>query len=459
MRRLLPALTACSLVLGCSGLKTDENEPLGTTEEALNGTLASRGNLTRKSFLQPDEAQRQADTNAYYASVHIGANGSSGQSISAGIPTLAQFKSVYGFAANDPSAVYYNRGDLGLGREMHCADRSTVSGNGQIACYVVNYAGGYDNTEFAFGLSANIAFDNMAKQPPNVFATVAMVFRNLAPAKDKVFFVVYDGNGNLQPFAALDRHGFNYALAFKQGPPGPEFGTPGENFNNHVPTNCAACHSGRYDTSLHAHTGALFLPFDLDQFEYQNAAGKTRNDQLTSFQHLNEMARKVAALTGTAGGTSIKKQLDGVYHNTPTLPDVNEVFETNNYDSSFVPSITDAQGGGTWNHDGVTAAAYTKVVRRSCRACHVSDDAFSFDTESQFRSLALTAASDICNFQMPHSLQTLREFWQSTAPAALESYYRSVGQSVAADRLHGCGPGTVSTLDPHLIGSAASPLF
>jgi hypothetical protein len=59
---------------------------------------------------------------------------------------------------------------------------------------------------------------------------------------------------------------------------------------------------------------------------------------------------------------------------------------------------------------------------------------------------------------MPHALQTLRQFWRSSAPTVLESYFRSVGQAAAGDVLHGCGPGDVANLDPHWIAASVAPL-
>jgi hypothetical protein len=481
MNRLTHAVAACSLALGCSGLQTDETESVGSLDQALNGTLSQRGNLTRKTFAETSESLRQLDTynsdstiNSYYETVRVGSDGT-GASISDsvnGIRTLSRFQQVYGFTASDPKAFYYNRGDLGIGREMHCADRLQVAGKEQIACYVANFAGGPDNTEFTFGRSANFAFDNMNKATPNSFATVAMVFRKNA-STNKVFFVVYDQNGNLQPFAALDRHGLNYALAFKQGTPGPELGTPGVTFNNHIPSNCVACHGGdRYDNATHTQNNSLFLPFDLDQFEYQNATNRTREQQKNTFRTLNEVVRKVAALSVTQSaatkmGIAVKKQLDGWYGNIPansgdqpTSADSSERFE-GEFNPSFVPNIVDPNvtdpGQGRWNANATTIAVYRDVVRRSCRGCHVAASP-SFDTESAFKNAADIAVTDLCLYQMPHALQTLREFWQSSAPAALESYYRSVGKTDAANRLHACGPGTVATLDPDKIGAASAPL-
>jgi hypothetical protein len=61
---------------------------------------------------------------------------------------------------------------------------------------------------------------------------------------------------------------------------------------------------------------------------------------------------------------------------------------------------------------------------------------------------------------MPHAQQTLREFWQSPARAALEAYWPdpTVGKVQAANKLAACSPGDRVTLDPPLIGSTLAIL-
>jgi hypothetical protein len=441
------ALAAAGCIQGVPGEgESDGVETFDESMSALNGAPNPSGSLTRLTFQEPNEANRQADTVAYYQQVHIGANGTSGGTISSALPTLTSFINNYGFAGSEVVTYYYNRGDLGIGREMHCVDKVNVANNGQIACYVKNFAAGDDNSEFTFGLSSNIAFANL--HASHAFATVVMVFRSLAPQKDKVFFAVYNAAGNLANAAALDRVGVSFAQNQD-----PKFGTPGVNFNNHIPSNCISCHGGAaYDKTGHSETGSLFLPFDLDQFEYENVGGRTRTDQLTAFKHQNEMVRKVASVSGN--GTAIKNQLDTWYANTSFQTDKTEVFE-NNFNPAAVPS--------GWSNGSV----FFNVVRASCRTCHVSNPGqanLTFDTESQFDSLAGLAANDLCSMAMPHSLQSLREFWQSNRPATLEAYYRGVGQTTAADTLHNCALSNsnhngVVTLDPPHIQASLAAVF
>jgi hypothetical protein len=445
------SLTAVGCADGPAG-----DQDVATKVAALNGTLVgTNGPLTRMTFPEPSEAARRADTVAYYATVRTGVHGNDGGTIATDLDTLDKFKARY--ELNDGPAVtyYYNRGDLGIGREMHCVDHVNYADKGEIACYVTNFAAGDDNSEFSFGLSANIAFANMHAN--HGFATVAMVFRNLAPngSANKLFFVVYDDAGNLLNFAALDRHAVSFATAFnatKPNNPDPAFGTPGVNFNLHIPTNCASCHGGTYDKTTHVLTGGLFLPFDLDQFEYENVPGRTRADQLDEFRRQNQMAWKVAAVSPGIG-ESVKAQIQTWYHRTPTGNPLFEILAPGQFDSNAVPA-------GWVGFE----SAYKSFVRGSCRGCHVTvrdSGGLRFDTEAQFRHRMVDLVQylqTLCYIQMPHSLQNLREFWQSSAPIAVEDYFRSIGKPGIADVFHGCAPGSIVTLDPPQLTAALAPL-
>jgi hypothetical protein len=427
------AATSCS-----ANAVIDEDEAVAVTQEALDVTAPSL--LTRKQSTQlaadTDEADRQDDTQLYYDHIQIGADGETGGTVNQNLNTLSKFITRYGFVGHEHVANYYNRGDLGIGREMHCVDN--LGSTGEAACYVRNFAAGTDGTEFIFGMSQNIAFANMDANHP--FATVAMVYRSEAPTSgNNLFFVVYNGAGNLQEFAALDRVGLLAANAFAAGQP--FAGVAGQDYNNHIPSNCASCHGGlKYQAPLQR--GSLFLPFDLDNFEYEGTGARSRSVQLTEFKHLNEIVWKVATISvNDAVNHSVSNQLDGWYNNTIyQASHTNEVFE-NDFNSSYVPT-------GWSGFSGL----YSSVVRPSCRGCHLTNDQIPFDDETNFRGvIASLGVPDLCSFQMPHSLQSMREFWLSARPAQLEAYLRSIGQTAAADQLHSCGPGNVVTLDPQEI--------
>ena len=442
MKRIISATLLLSLA-ACSS-RSDQPESLGESNEELNGDLSGQGFLKRKNIAAQDETARRQDTDYYYANVGTSEDGTA-PSIRKRFPNLAEFRRFQGFDAEEVVTRYYNRGDLGLGREMHCAQ---LAAEQQTACYVSNFASGSDGSEFTFGFSRDIAFSNMNDN--RVVATVAMVFSKKAAA-NRVWFVVFDGAGQRVNTAPLDRHGLNFFNGFAaNGNVNPDptiFGTPGVEFNNHIPSNCLNCHGGSYDPSTDTVTGALFLPFDLDQFDYQQVSGQTRGEQEDDFRTMNQMVRAVAA---SVAGTSspLVKQIDGWYGNTRHSATL-----TGDFNSAFVPT--------KWNTDA-DRSIYASVLRPSCRGCHLTaslpleDPAFE-DPASFPDGLA---AALIATHSMPHALQTQREFWLSGQPALLEQYFRakaSAGDTDAlgaANTLAAAGPGNIVTLDPQNIMAA-----
>jgi mono/diheme cytochrome c family protein len=446
---------------GCQNV----DDSVSVEQAALNGTLVPDGGpLTRTSSVisppDPTEVYRELGALSYYQSIDPSGLGdhSMGLSLSTSCSNLAKFTSFYGFGgSNEVTTYYYNRGDLGLGREMHCVNNLgagiPTQIQGTIACYVKNYAAGDAGSEFTFGLSSTIAFTNLESGVAGgktAFATVAMVFRkNMVSATDRTFFAVYAGDAvgaSLQDFAALDRHGINFESAWGGfGPnPNPSFGTPGVTLNNHVPTNCISCHGGtgvqEAAVDQVSVTNALFLPFDLDNLDYETTPNRTRAYQTGNFEAQNKDVLAVAQ--STSGGTSIVNQLNLWYANF-----------TKDFDGSVVPMGWTVAGGAS---AGATAA-YQSFFRRSCRTCHVALQ-YTFDSESLFTPLIPKAVLDVCWYQMPHSLQASRQFWQSTAPVDFVTYLRGLGRP-EANTLAGCGPGNVITLDPPQIQASLAGLL
>ena len=140
MKRMRFILATCSVAVGCSSGSVDDGEAIGTIGEALNGDLSTNGNLTRRTFSNTSEGARRLDTSAYYNQVRIGADGVSDTTISAGLWNLNAFIANYGFAGREVVTFYYNRGDLGIGREMHCVDRTNFSDQ-QIAHWLTTIKG------------------------------------------------------------------------------------------------------------------------------------------------------------------------------------------------------------------------------------------------------------------------------------------------------------------------------
>jgi hypothetical protein len=281
--------------------------------------------------------------------------------------TLTEFRDTRGFPSGQVVARYYNKGDLGIGREMHCRSNNDVfvAGAPLVACYVSNYGNVTDgladqNTALA---------DAIAGHAP--FATVAMDYW---PGTDQpVRFYTYDADGDLIFDAALD----------SEGP-------------KSVPGLCMGCHGGTYDTTFNRITGARFLPFDLNAFGYANSGSYTRPNQEEEFRNLNRIVKV------TAPGSSMTNIINGWYGGAAgvTTPGTTQ-------NSEYVPS------GWTGKED-----VYLKAVAPYCRTCHIAL-ATKIDTFTQLQNLNL-GQSFVCDSHiMPHAEVTREAFWKSSARAHL----------------------------------------
>jgi hypothetical protein len=298
-------------------------------------------------------------------------------------PTLAAFQQVNGFTdgtAKPISATYYNRGDLGIGRGMHCGSK-----NGTVACYVSNFAPRDAANNVIFGDQANsLALATTAGSTP--FATVAMTYTPPASAPNSIKFIVYGGDGKLQANAKLDSKGVN----------------------TEVPGNCLTCHGAlaTYTPATHtlASSAAHFLPFDVvNSFSY-GSSPFAYADQADAFHKLNTL---VLQANPTAG---ILEYVAGLYPSG---------------DSTTNPTFTPA---GWTDNNSTHAKLYTSVVAPYCRTCHVAmgeatnSSVLDWTQFSNFQAFSGTIGAEVCAkgaHLMPHAEQTLKNFWTSAARAHL----------------------------------------
>jgi hypothetical protein len=133
----------------------------------------SQGNIP-PDFLNRGPRSDRVATENYYKDVGTSPTGG-GPSIFQALGTFKDFRVRYFDVAPECNtqigteliAKYFNRGDLGIGREMHCLWNTCTQ---EMACYVHNY-GRRDGTP----LFNNIAESFEALQAQRSFATVAMV--------------------------------------------------------------------------------------------------------------------------------------------------------------------------------------------------------------------------------------------------------------------------------------------
>lgn len=278
------------------------------------------------------------------------------------------------------SAFYYNETDLGLGREMRCAECTEGPRAGLISCSVSNHGvpQGLDRVQFGRSREASIAKalgdleDFVAGRRQVRGATVTMDF-DPRRASDKVRFYVYDASD--PQLLALDSEGPESLI------PGLQLDGEGGTFNSGVKylRNCLSCHGGRYDSESQRIVGSTFLDFDQSFLVFANddsnvhvpridIAGATHTTRsarnLDQLRAMNALVRKVAV---SVGATEIVGRIDGSYD----LP-VEQAAAT--YQAGYVPSgwpktqtVRQFEGRPVSAHE-----FYQVAVHRYCAMCHFS---------------------------------------------------------------------------------------
>lgn len=325
--------------------------------------------------------------------------------------TLGEFKTKFGFdGVNETHAIYYNVGDLGIARDMHCRKTAT----NVTACYVTNYgratAGvnpppifGTLDPQTAInqainGFNGNQSFSNTP------VATVAMV-QDPGNAANKVQFMVFNKDGDLDNYAALDNPGL-FAINDAE-----HFTPQSTTANINVPDNCLTCHGAgatytRSETDgVPAIANAFFLPFDKQSFIFstQNSTYSEANT-MVKLKSLNTLVWNTVSST-SAIGTLLKGMypLSGV----PTGPQD----PGTSFDTTYVPA--------GWNNNKAQREVYNEVVKPYCRTCHVT--AHSYYDWDTFTEMSQSGPSnDVCggiNLPMPQAEQVQNRMWNSAARA------------------------------------------
>jgi hypothetical protein len=343
-----------------AGVNPDLNAPNpfatpGTPEWAsINGTdFLSFPTIRVKSEA---DVGAQAEADAYYKLVDPG----DGDHPSGLRLTLTDWKRVNGFgpddSQDDAKALYFNAGDLGLGRSMHMK----VKPNGDIAYYVSNYPTVED-----------------ALRKTNLIATVAMEYTlNEQTGQGRIMkFFVFDNNDQRVGFADLDGNGKKY-----------------------LPNLCVICHghTSFSSTAASADLGARFLPFDLSSYQYSASLG--RNAQESDFKKLNQGILQ-------SNKSVAEANLIAEWYTDPNGPNGNSDSPVQRSDA--VPP----QWGGPPN-------LYLDVIKLGCRSCHIIQDGLDFATLANFQSRTLNPQSAqsaqfrVCDQRsMPNAIVTYQRFW------------------------------------------------
>jgi len=290
--------------------------------------------------------------------------------------SFGRWLSTNGFGNGETVATYYNRGDLGFGRDMHC--RGTSYGK---ACYVTNYGTVEDGLDdLANGSALN---DALAHSNPG--ATVAMEWhRDAGPDDNPVRFFVYSPRSYScdRFFCGWRGGGLVDEIALDGGAP------------QAVPGVCMNCHGGTFDpgdfwTPARV-VGAQFLPFDVESFAYHDDRPQWTQEQ--AFRNLNLLVKETLPVGSTSWDL-----IEGWYAGgSPT------------FKGDYIPP--------GWRGSTEAGDLYKTVYRPYCQMCHTaqSNAPKTFpDFVAQRGTIAYetSAASTL----MPHSEVTFEAFWKSGA--------------------------------------------
>lgn len=346
--------------------------------------------LTYLNASSPLYEESEQSAEAYYEAIDPGRQKT----------TLDDWLAANGFnQGHDARAVYRNAADLGFGRVM----TMRTNADGSVASYVENYP----TLEAAIDAVVNDTRDQL-------LATVAMEYS------------AHPDNPNGPKYTKF--YTFVGALL------APEYGVAdgarltkinldgrGDKFQPGV---CNVCHGGQPQPLVdgkypdNGYTGAQFLPWDLDTFEFSTDPLFTRVAQEGEFKKLNKGALSTYPATPTSGqwsGESARELIHGWYGG-PTLPQAN-------FDGDFVPpGWASSQNGGPQGNPPNSEELYLDVVAPNCRACHVQRGRY-FPTGNEGEFIDFTSYAKFMAYeeetrdlvfdlgQMPDARLTFDRFW------------------------------------------------
>jgi hypothetical protein len=281
-----------------------------------------------------------------------------------------------GFRSND--VVFFNPNEIGLGRRVNCRKR-LVGVQTVVACY---------NTKFG-EVGGNV--DQMLEETADFVApgdSVAMEFSpgGLSAARNVKFFI-YGPDGKLKTKTAFDKEGYV----------------------KYVPSVCLHCHYGPLSTSSPDLNGK-FVALDPHEYQYMSSGPYTLANQQERFRQLNEIISYAVQHTGPPW-----KLIESIYPPTNGTPGVH-VPGTKAIRQPVPDGWRDAP------------EIWTKIVKPSCRTCHMNFDIPGLTWEKSTDSLGQGAGMMCSTGEMPNAMAPQLRLFRSTnpfLPDVLSSFYNN----------------------------------
>lgn len=311
--------------------------------------------------------------------------------------TFAKWKQTFGFPLTGAgenleayrerigAIIYYNKHELGLGRELGCrefVDGVDAAGKPMlgVACFVTNY--GFTFRDRHNSLREAIRGEHSKN-------TVCITYRPAMEENYQVQFYVYGPTGARQEWAQLDTMG-----------PRP------------VPYVCMNCHGGTYDEEKHLAKNARFLPTDPNMLDFAEGPGVpfnlTRSGQEERIRRINELALKTPL-------SSVQTELfEKIYNGRISHP-------------GAVTNRVVAPAG--WSESKSDEQFYQNVLSPYCGTCHNATDLDAsnkehwfypaFVSKQAFRNAPMPSV--VCgSMSMPNAQATHHAFWSpSREPIAV----------------------------------------
>lgn len=298
--------------------------------------------------------------------------------------TFEEWKTSFGFPAVLPGetrsawraragvVVYYNQNELGLGRELGCAEfvDGPAGSNAPkgIACFVTNYGAAFSDVHNSLAAAID------GSRPKN---TVCISYRPSLGPEYEVQFYVFGRDGKRQDWAQLD--------------------TLGPRPHPHV---CTNCHGGFYDPERHLVRRARFLPTDPFVLRFADSPPDvTRAAQEDRIRAINALALR-----------------------TPLTTAQRDLF-SNMYGGAVQEPGRRAEAWAPpgWSDTKAHRELYLEVVKPYCGTCHAAMDqnaargaAPTYGGMQSFADLmALPLAPYVCSFQMPNAQATSHALWRT----------------------------------------------
>jgi hypothetical protein len=291
------------------------------------------------------------------------------------IPARDPGESLAAYRVRAGVVVYYNKKELGLGRELGCAefpdgtaqDGTALTG---IACYVTNYGTAFRDVVNSLPLAVEGA------HPKN---TVCITYRPSLATGYQVQFYTYNADGQRREWAQLDTLG-----------PRP------------LPQVCMNCHGGSYDSDRHLAKFARFLPLDPNVVVFADSGDASRASQEERIRAINYLSVR-SPLTPAQN-----VMLDQLYGGKVAV--------------AGTPSATE-WAPPAWSDSDGHRQLFDKVLKPNCTTCHAAMQTGPtgsvlaiYDLFGSPTLLDAGLPAVVCGgFAMPNAQATRLNFWEPGA--------------------------------------------